>query len=286
MQSVLEILQKTTDFFAQKGIENPRFNAELIVGHMLGLKRMQLYLQFERLLGEPELEKMRPLVRRRGAREPLAYVLGETEFCGLRIKTDRRALIPRPETEELVELVVAQLKTAPTPALRLADLGTGTGCIALALANSFPEASVTALDASDEALALARENAASCKLEGRVSFLKSDWLSALPSGERFDAIVANPPYLTERETAETQPEVQKYEPHAALASPDEGLADLRKIIQSAPSYLKPGALLALETGIDQHPKLQDLLTSAGFVEVSSKKDLSGRDRFVTGLLGK
>jgi release factor glutamine methyltransferase len=284
MQSVLEILQKTTDFFAQKGVENPRFNAELIVGHALGLKRMQLYLQFERLLSEPDLEKMRLLVRRRASREPLAYVLGETEFYGLKLKTDRRALIPRPETEELVELVVTQLKTAPTPPQRLADLGTGTGCIALALAASFPESSFTALDASDEALALARENAVACKLEDRVSFLKSDWLSALPSDERFDAIVSNPPYLTEQEAAETQPEVQKYEPHAALASPDEGIADLRKIIQAAPAYLKPGALLALETGIDQHAKLLELMAAAGFVDVASKKDLSGRDRFVTGLL--
>src|SRR5688572_718231 len=140
MLTVLEIIKKTTEFFAAKGVESPRLNAELLVGHGLGLKRMQLYLQFERLLNETELEKIRPLVRRRGQREPLQYILGETDFFGLKLKTDKRALIPRPETEYLVELLVTRLAAA-TPK-RILDLGTGTGAIALALAKQFSEAHV------------------------------------------------------------------------------------------------------------------------------------------------
>jgi release factor glutamine methyltransferase len=281
MLSVLEIIKKTTDFFAAKGIENARFNAETIVGHALGLKRMQLYLQFERLLAESELEKIRPLVKRRSLREPLAYVLGEADFHGLKLKSDRRALIPRPETEELVELAVKSFADAPPPS-RILDLGTGSGCIALALAAAFPLASVTAVDASEEALALAAENAASTGLATRVRLLRSDWYSGMPEGELFELIVANPPYLTAAETAETQPEVRAYEPATALTATDDGMADLRKIIEGTPRFLEPGGRIFIETGIAQHARLTEMITVAGFTGVQSKKDLSGRDRFVLG----
>ncbi|OIR01788.1 release factor glutamine methyltransferase [mine drainage metagenome] len=279
MLSVLEILQKTTDFLAGKGVEAPRFNAEVIVGHALGLKRMQVYLQFERLLTEAELEKIRPLVRRRAQREPLDYILGETEFCGLRLKADRRALIPRPETEQLVELVGARLGTGPAPS-RILDLGTGSGCIALALAAAFPGAAVTGVDASDEALSLARENAAATGLEARASFLKSDWFSALPEDARFDVIVSNPPYLTAAEADETQPEVRSFEPRAALVAPDDGLRDLVTILRGAPARLAPGGLVALETGIAQHAALLAEAAAVGLVAAESVRDLTGRDRFV------
>ena len=211
MHTVLDILQKTTDFFSGKGVESARLNAELIVGHALGLKRMQLYLQFERLLTEPELERIRPLVRRRGQREPLAYVLGTAEFCGLTLKADRRALVPRPETERLVELL--QERCTPAPA-RVLDLGTGSGCIALALAAAWPGAEVVAVDASDDALALARENGAAIGLAARVQWLKSDWFSAVPADGRFDLIVSNPPYLTAEETAAVEAGVRPLEPAA------------------------------------------------------------------------
>ena len=281
MLSVLEIIQKTTDFFAVKGVESPRLNAEILIGHALGLKRMQLYLQFERMLAEAELDKIRPLVRRRGQREPLAYVVGETNFHGLRLKIDRRALVPRPETEGLVELLV---QACVPPSARILDLGTGGGCIALALAQAFPEAQVTAVDASGEALALARENTAATGLAARVQFACSDWYAALPAGAQFDAIVANPPYLTATETAETQPEVRAFEPAMALTAAGEGLAALRAIVAGAPARLAPGGLLALETGVAQHAPLLRLLAAAGFRESSSHRDLAGRDRYVLARL--
>jgi len=278
MLSVLEVIKKTTDFLGQKGVEHPRLNAELIVGHALGLKRMQLYLQFERPLSEPELEQIRPLVRRRGQREPVQYVLGETEFYGLKLKTDRRALIPRPETELLVELVCQRLAAPPG---RVLDLGTGSGAIALALAKTYPEASVTGLDTSRDALALAAENATRCGLDGRINWLESSWFQAVPLDQQFDLIVANPPYLTAGETAQTAPEVREHEPLSALTAPGaDGLGDLGVILALSAAHLAPGGLLALETGVAQHAALMRQASDRGYTHAESLQDLSGRDRFL------
>lgn len=279
MHSLLDIVRKSTDFLASKGVDNARFNAEVIIGHALGLKRMQLYVQFERLLSEVELEKIRPLVRRRSLREPLSYVLGEIEFHGLRIACDRRALIPRPETEELVEHVVKAQADKAAP-LAILDLGTGTGCIAVALASQLSAATVVAVDRSEEALALASENIAALGLSSRVSLVRSDWYAALPADARFDLIVSNPPYLTAAETSEAMPEVREHEPHSALTARDEGLSDLRVIMAGALARLTPGGMLAMETGIAQHAVLTAELLTAGFTGVRSLPDLSGRDRFV------
>ncbi|MBI2813346.1 MAG: peptide chain release factor N(5)-glutamine methyltransferase [Opitutae bacterium] len=277
MLSVLEIIKRTTGFFEQRGVESPRLNAELLIGHALGLKRMQLYLQFERPLTGPELEKIRPLVKRRGNREPLQYITGETEFCGLRLRADRRALIPRPETERLVELVTQQLAAPPATIL---DLGTGAGAIALALAKIYPEAAVTALDKSEEALSLARENAESCGLAGRVKFAHSDWLSVLPAGDKYQLIVANPPYLSDAETEATQPEVKGFEPHSALSAGSNGAAALEHIIAAARPYLAPAGLLACETGIAQHQQLRALAATQGYARTESQRDLTGRERYL------
>lgn len=277
MPTLLEIIKKTTDFLAVKGVDSARLNAELLIGHALGLKRMALYLQFERVLAEPELEKIRPLVRRRSLREPLQYIVGETEFYGLKLKVDRRALIPRPETELLVESVIAAL---PVPPAAILDLGTGSGAIALALAQKFPDAKVTATDLSEAALALAGENAERTGLAERVGFVASDWFGNVPAEARFDLIVANPPYLTAAETAQTAPEVRGFEPGGALTAADEGLGDLRAIIGRAGEFLAVGGLLALETGIAQHAALLRLAAAAGFARTESRPDLTGRDRFV------
>lgn len=280
MLSLLEIITKTTDFFASKGVESPRLNAEQIVGHALGLKRMQLYVQFERLLTEPELEKIRPLVKRRAQREPLQHILGTVEWGGLTLKCDKRALVPRPETEELLELVLERVKPAEGATLRVLDLGTGTGALALALAKAWPTAQVTAVDASDDALALARENAAATGLAERVAWLKSDWFATLPADAAFEVIVSNPPYLTEAEVAEAEPEVRLHDPQSALVALDAGLADLKEIIAGAAARLAPGGLLALETGVAQHTALLAEIAKAGLNDGESRNDLRGRPRFV------
>ncbi len=278
MLTVLEIIKRTTDFLAGKGVENPRLNAELLIGHGLGLKRMQLYLQFERPLTEQELERIRPLVRRRGAREPLQYIVGEAEFGGLTLKVDRRALIPRPETEYLVELVTARW---PTPPARILDLGTGTGALALSLAKAFPDAVVVAVDSSEGAIALATENVRIQNLEARVSLVISDWFEGVPAEATFDLIVSNPPYLTASETAEAAPEVKDFEPIAALTGKgDDGSGDLLTLIDAAPRYLAPNGMLALETGIAQHSLLGAACERAGLTAIESLQDLTKRDRYV------
>jgi release factor glutamine methyltransferase len=277
MLTVLEIIKRTTDFLAAKGIESPRLNAELLIGHALERRRMQLYLEFERPLAEADLEKIRPLVRRRAAHEPIQYITGETEFHGLNLKVDRRALIPRPETEQLIERVLAA--TAAAAPQRILDLGTGSGAIALALAHAFPAARVTAVDRSEAALALARENATTLGLADRVEFIVSDWFAQVPP-EPFDLVVSNPPYLSSEETAQTALEVRGFEPLEALTAADQGMADLAILIAAAPRHLAPGGLLALETGITQHARLIELAGHAGFSRVESHRDLTSRDRFI------
>lgn len=275
MLTLLEIIRRTTEFLDSKGVENPRLNAELLIGRALGLPRMQLYLQFERLLTGAELDAIRPLVKRRGQREPLQYILGKVEFFHIALKVDHRTLIPRPETEQLCEAITEQLAHPP---LTILDLGTGCGAIALALAAFYPQATVTGLDLSAEAVALARENAAELGLEARTRFSVSDWFTALEPGARFDLIAANPPYLSEAETAATAPEVRGHEPPVALSPGPDGTEALARILAEAPRYMGDGGLLAIETGIGQHGKLRELAAAAGFARVESRRDLSGVDR--------
>jgi release factor glutamine methyltransferase len=275
MLNVLEVVKKTSEFFASKGIDSPRLNAELLVGHALGLARMRLYLEFERPVGDAELAAIRELVRRRGRREPLQYVLGFTEFSGLRLKTDSRALIPRPETELLVEAVVDRCAPAPGHIL---DLGTGGGAIALALAKAFPLALVTAADANAGALSLAAENAEATGLSGRVEFVESDWFEGLPVGRAYGLIVSNPPYLSAEETAGASPEVRDHEPAQALTSGSGGFADIERIIAGSAANMAPGGLLALETGTGHHALAAQAALAAGFARAESLPDLTGRNR--------
>jgi len=278
MLTLLEIIKRTSDFLEGRGVENARLNAEHLVGQALGLKRMQLYLQFEKPLSEAELERIRPLVRRRGLREPLQHIVGEVEFAGLRLRSDRRALVPRPETEYLTEILLSRLpETLP---LRVADLGTGMGAIALALAAARPAWAITASDLSADALALARENAAAVGLAERVNFAAGSWFDALPEGERFDLIVSNPPYLAAREVAAAAPEVREHDPRMALVSDEEGLTDLRRLIAGAAARLNSGGLLALETGPEQHGALTEFARAAGWADVESLRDLAGRERYL------
>jgi release factor glutamine methyltransferase len=275
MLSILEVIERTTTYFAKNGVTNPRLQAEWLMADVRGCKRLDLYLRFDQPLQEATLEKLRPMVKRRALREPLQYIIGNAPFLGLTLKCDARALIPRPETEELVGEVLRRVGAKhPVSAL---DLGTGTGAIALSLAKTWPETHVTAADFSADALALAKENAAANGLSERVTFVISDWFSAV-KGE-FGVIVSNPPYLTETEWRDAEPEVRDHEPKNALVAPEEGLADLGKIVRGAAKHLAPGGLLALETGIAHHAALAKIAAEAGYSASEGVRDLAGQPRY-------
>lgn len=275
MQNLLETLKKAAEFLARKGLEKPRMEAEHLFAAGLGLKRLDLYLQFERLLDDVEVARLRDMTVRRGNREPLQHIVGKVEFRDLVLKSDKRALIPRPETEELIDLALALFPA--DQAVRVLDLGTGSGAIALALAAERPLWKVDAVDRSTDALALARENAAQCGLTERVAFAESDWFSAVT--DAYDLVVSNPPYLTEAEVAEADPEVSAFDPRSALIAPEEGLADLRRILAESPRFLRAGGWVLCETGIDQHAMLAEFSAKAGFAEFAGLPDMSGRPRF-------
>ena len=277
--TVLDVVQRSVDFLEKKGVDSPRLSAEWMIAHALGLDRMALYLQFDRPLIEEELSAMRDSVARRGKREPLQYVLGQTQFHELTLKCDPRALIPRPETEQLVERIMGDGLEIDGE-YRILDLGTGSGAIALALAMGLPKASIVATDASDEALALAKENGLLCGLQTRVDFRLSNWFERLNDESGFDVIVSNPPYLTQSELDSAENEVRAFEPHSALVAVDEGMADLKTIIEGAYPKLANGGVLWLETGIDQRDALLDSCRAAGYSTCEGFDDWSDRPRFI------
>lgn len=287
METLLEVLRKSEAFLASKGVPQPKLDAEWLLAHGLGCRRLDLFLQFDKPLASEVLDRLRPLVMRRGRREPLQHIIGSVEFAGVTLKCDRRALIPRPETEQLVELLLGAMGVAgqqPCGKLppmasprRLLDLGTGSGALALALAHYLPQAEVVAVDQSSEALALAGENADRLALAGRVQLRQTNWLEGIDGP--FDLVVSNPPYLTEEELATAEPEVRGYEPPQALVAGPDGLRDLRLIMERALVVLAPGGWLALETGIAQHEALVAQAQALGYANWYSLPDLSHRPRF-------
>ena len=272
--TVLEVLLSTTAYFEKRAIENPRLNAQHLLAHSLGKKRIELYMDSERVLTEPELAPLRELVRRRGQGEPLQHLLGTVEFCGHTFLCDKRALIPRPETEELVELVKSELKD---PKSEILDVGTGSGVIALSLAAVLPDAEVHAIDISEDALALARENATRLGLVDRVQFHHGDLLFSV--NHRYDLIVANLPYIAASEREKLSREVL-HDPEAALFGGENGDEIMRRLIESAPSHLKPNGLLALEIGINQAEPLSAFLAERNYHEISARHDFAGVTRFL------
>ncbi len=276
---VLDVLQSTTAYFKKRGIEDSRLNAEHLLAHVLRLTRMELYLEFERTLNETELTPLRELVRRRGEGEPLQHLLGTVEFCGESFLCDKRALVPRPETEQLVELVESRIENRES---RIVDVGTGSGVIALSLAKKFPEAHVFAVDVSKDALALARENAIRLGLSGRVQLRKSHLLENLD--ERFDVIVANLPYIATQDRHTLSREVL-HDPDVALFAGARGDELVHELIEQAPERLRPGGLLALEIGLGQSQGLLSVLAEKKYRDIDSKNDYSGVIRFLFARYG-
>jgi release factor glutamine methyltransferase len=267
----LKLLGWTQGFFAQKGVDSPRLTAELLLAHALGCDRVRLYLDFDKPLGDPELARYRDLVKRRADGEPTAYLTGAREFAGHRFAVDARVLVPRPETEHVLEAALAAL---PEGGAAL-DLGTGSGILAISLALGRPGARVTAVDLSADALAVARANAAA--LSATVDFLQGDLFAPLPPGSRFDVIASNPPYIPTGELAGLQREVKR-EPRLALDGGPDGLAVLRRLVAAAPGFLVPGGALVLEMHESHEASLPALCLASGFATAKAHPDLAGLPR--------
>jgi release factor glutamine methyltransferase len=277
--TVLEVLQATTAYLKKRNVENPRLNAEHLMAHALGRKRIELYLDFERALTETELAPLRGLVKRRSEGEPLQHLLGTVEFCGLTFLCDKRALVPRPETEQLVELVETRIENRE---LRIVDVGTGSGVIALSLAAKMPEAQVLGVDVSEDALALAQENAARLNLSERVQFLKGRLLENIEGA--FDLVVANLPYVSIQDRHTLSLEVL-HDPEVALFAGAQGDELVSELIDQAQFRLRPGGLLALEIGLGQSEALLSALAEKNYRDISSKNDYNGVTRFLFARYG-
>jgi release factor glutamine methyltransferase len=279
--TVLEVLKSTTVYFQKRNIDSPRLNAEHLLAHVMGRKRIDLYLEFERLLRESELTPLRELVRRRGAGEPLQHLLGTVEFCGRIFACDKRALVPRPETEQLVEFLVSRFKSEIEHS-RIVDVGTGSGVIALALAAEVPKAEIVGVDISEDALMLARENAERLSLAHRVRFLRSNLLENLQPG--VGLIVANLPYISTEDRKKLSREVL-HDPEVALFAGARGDELARQLIAQAPSWFRPGGVLAMEIGIGQSEPLVAALTEKNYRDIWTEKDYSGVIRFLFARYG-
>ena len=284
--TVLEILNRTKVFFEKKGIPDARLDAEYIISHGLQMKsRMDIYLNFEKPLTEAELDVLRQMVARRANREPLQHIIGDTSFRGFIIKCDPRALIPRPETESIVDMAKEALKGIENPFI--VEVGTGTAAISIACAKEIAGAKVLATDISEDALSLARENAEANGLgensEGAsVAFAKGDLLDAVTATDKIDCLIANLPYIPDGEKGKLQPEVDKFDPALALYGGPDGLTLVRKLLQQTEGKLSAGAPILLEIGSEQAEVLKNEAANYPWLEFSGiHKDYCGNIRFVS-----
>lgn len=285
--TVLEVIQKSAEFLSRKAVGSPRLHAELLLAHVLGLPRMRLYLEFDRVITPAQADTMRELVRRRGTREPLQHIVGSTSFCGLEILVNRHALIPRPETELLAErswqfLNALAANGIPNP--RALDLGTGTGCIAIAIAANCPTAMIVAVDVSPEALALASANAAKHGLQSRIQVLRSDGLEPVACGlaapSKFHLLVSNPPYIPAAEIASLDPEVRDFDPRLALDGGADGMDWYRRLAREASPLLEEGGRMMLEFGDGQAEAISQILRQENWVVEQVSPDYTQRPRFL------
>jgi protein-(glutamine-N5) methyltransferase, release factor-specific len=278
--TVLEVIQRSTEFLRNKGVDSPRLQTELLLAHLLRMPRMKLYLNFERQLSQTELDDFRELIRRRGQRQPLQHIVGSTSFCGLELMVDPHVLIPRPETELLAERGWSFLKSLNHQPSTALDLGTGSGCLAIALAVHCPEAQLVAIDISAEALELAKQNAARHNVLHRINFLQGDGFAAFGSPNSFDLIISNPPYIPTDEIAELQIEVRDHDPRQALDGGPDGLSFYRRIAAEGVVFLKPGAKIMLEFGDGQAAEIRKIFETQKWIVEAIVEDYTQRPRIL------
>jgi release factor glutamine methyltransferase len=293
--TVLEGIQKSAGFLQEKEVESPRLQAELLLAHVLKLPRMQLYLSFERILTHGEQDALRELVRRRGRREPLQHVVGSTSFCGLEMQVNQHTLIPRPETERLAEAGWQFLNRLPSDSNSTGsaetaakngsfsaalDFGTGSGCIAIALAVKCPRSRIHATDISPQALELARQNAAAHGVTDRIEFLGGDGFAVLSPESRFDLVISNPPYIPSAEIRSLQPEVRDHDPRLALDGGADGLDFFRRLAGETARFLNPGGRLMLEFGDGQAEIIREIFEKQNWVVEAIEEDYTRRPRIL------
>lgn len=276
MKPLLEVLQSGAAYLAKRNVDESRLNMEHLLAHVLQCRRMDLYLRFDQVIKEPDLALLRDLLKRRGDGEPLQHLLGTVEFMGHELVCDHRALVPRPETERLVEMVIEE--QGKTPPVRVLDMATGSGCIGLSLAKAWPAASVTLADISEDALELARLNTSRLGVETQVRLLRSDLFEKL-EGQQFDLVVANLPYIPAAEIASLSREVLR-DPVLALDGGPEGMDIVIRFLEQLSPHLNDRALVALEVGHDQGARTAQLCSDHGLAEVRVRSDLAGVERFV------
>ncbi len=272
--TVMRLLQTSARYLGEKGSPSPRLDAELLLAHVLKANRLRLYVDFDKPVTDAERAEYREFIRRRAAGEPVAYLLGEKEFYGRPFKVDRRVLVPRPETELLVDAVRERYEK--DGAWLAADFGVGSGALAVTLAGEYPNATVHAVDVDADALSVARDNAERNQLAERIVFHQGSWVEPV-EGLTFDFVVSNPPYIAENDP-EVASDVREWEPHGALFSGESGLDAIQTLADRLPAVLKPGALWFCEFGARQRPALETLLASAGYA-AEFHKDLAGLPRY-------
>jgi len=281
---VIDILKMSTEYLEKKGIENPRLNVELLLGHVLKMNRVQLYLNFERPLAASELDQFREFLKRRAGHEPIQYILGETEFYSLKLKVNRHTLIPRPETEILVDTVIEQCKKIfdQGKTIQILDIGTGSGNIAIALAKNIQCAQVTAIDIHDETLRIAKQNAEYHQTNVKINFIKQNILAEnIELGGTFDIIVSNPPYISKEEFNSLPKEVRDYEPFIALDGGNEGLIFYQRLADISKQLLSSDGLIVSEIGASQADEIYQLfLATKLFQQIEIINDLNDLPRVI------
>lgn len=279
--TVLRLLRWSTQYLEEKGVGRVRTDVEHLLADTLGMRRLDLYLHHERPLEPGELDAFRPRLLERARRRPVQYILGTASFREFELRVDERVLIPRPETEELVDAVLARVREWGRDGLTAIDVGTGSGAIALALLSEGPFGRVTGVDRSPAALVVARENAERHGLAGRARFLEGDLLEPIPEGEQVDVLVSNPPYVAADEYVDLPAEIRAFEPRMALEAGEGGLEFYRRLVADGGRVLRPGGLMALEVGAGQAQRISDWIREhEGWEGAVVLRDMAGHERFV------